>query len=228
MVEVLDWDSEFFGYKVGQIVLTENKKVDEAAILRWSENFKLVYVISDSEEKFKSSRIQLVDIKTRLTKKIKALRERFIDSNYIEGESYNDQQLISLALQSGAFSRFKKDSNFVNDEFYKLYHKWISDSLNKKIADKVIVFKKELIPKGLLTLSFKNTFAEIGLLSVDEFSRGEGIGQSLLMYADEITIAKGLMEVQVSTQLQNFPAMQLYKKVGYSILYKKYIYHIWN
>jgi dTDP-4-amino-4,6-dideoxy-D-galactose acyltransferase len=228
MIEKLSWDSDFFGYPVGQIEILKPDRYNVSTAIQDSKKFTLVYVISPERIDFEVPELKLVDIKTRLSKRIKNKPNcSFYNISEYGGEE--DGQLKKLALESGAFSRFKVDSNFVHNEFEKLYLKWISDSINKIIADKIIVYKEPgSVCIGFVTLKFKIHFSEIGLIAVDEKSRGKGIAKSLLTFTDGLTINAGCDRIEVVTQLENLPAMKLYEKAGFEIISKKYIYHLWN
>lgn len=227
MIKKLEWDSDFFGYSVGQLVISQSTQKQLPALLIEASDFKLVYVFSDERINPEREELKLVDIKTRLGKKLN--KKNHTIANVHEYTGGEDDQLKKLALQSGIYSRFKMDSNFVNNEFEQLYLKWISDSINKTIADKVIVYKEpERNCKGFVTLKFQENFSEIGLIAVAEESRGKGIANALLDYVDNCAVEVGLKRIEVVTQFDNFPAMNLYEKAGYEIISKKYIYHLWN
>ena len=227
MIKKLEWDSHFFGYSVGHLVISQSTQKQLPALLKDAIGFKLVYVFSDEKINPERDDLKLVDIKTRLGKKLN--NKNHTVANVHEYTGGEDDQLKTLALQSGIYSRFKIDSNFVNNEFEQLYLKWISDSINKTIADKVIVYKEpENNCKGFVTLKFKENFSEIGLIAVDEGSRGKGIAKALLDYADNCAVEVGLNRIEVVTQFDNVPAMNLYENVGYEIMTIKYIYHLWN
>jgi dTDP-4-amino-4,6-dideoxy-D-galactose acyltransferase len=196
--------------------------------LEEGKKYKLIYLISDERLNVQIKNLQLVDVKTRLRKKIRT-KYLTLDENIAEYTGEQNDQLKKLALQSGIYSRFKIDQHFTNNEFEKLYLKWIEDSINKTIADKVIInkgSKNNCI--GFVTLKFKENFSEIGLIAVDKGSRGEGVGKELLASADYYTRNNGLNKIEVVTQFENQPAMRLYERSGYKIISKKYIYHLWN
>ena len=227
MIKKLKWDSEFFGYDVGKVVIEENQVVSEQELIKESYPFKLVYIFSDIKLDFKHFKSKLVDIKTTFYKKQLAWEENpeFI---HCKDEPAACNNLRQLALESGVFSRFKRDNNFTNNEFEKLYSQWINDSIKKINADHIIVYKENNICKGFVSLKFQKEIAEIGLMAVDEDSRGEGIGLTLLGFINNLSRSKGFPEMRVTTQFENIPAMQLYEKAGYTILSKQYIYHLWN
>ena len=63
MIKKLKWDSEFFGYDVGKVVIEENQVVSEQELIKESYPFKLVYIFSDIKLDFKHFKSKLVDIK---------------------------------------------------------------------------------------------------------------------------------------------------------------------
>lgn len=227
MIKQLEWDTDFFGYKVGHAIIGSDDININDELLKEANNFKLVYLISDKEIKTEIEKLYLVDIKTTLVKE-PLIKEKCIELKIVENTEGNEEQLKNLALQSGIYSRFKKDSNFKNNEFEKLYLKWITDSINKKIADTVLIYVENDVCKGFITLKYKENYAEIGLIAIEEHSRGKGIGLSLLCTVNNLTKDKGLTGIHVTTQFENIPAMKLYKKAGYKIVSKKYVYHLWN
>lgn len=227
MIKKLEWDTAFFGYRVGQFLVKTGEKVDVQNLLNEAENYKLVYVISDDKINSFFKGLKLVDTKTTFVKQ-ELTKADGVDFNLVDYLPGQDEKLQKLALQSGVYSRFRIDPNFVNKEFEKLYQKWLADSVNKIVADNVIIFNEHGECNGFITVKFQNEFAQIGLIAVDEKSRGNGVGLALLNYVNNLAINNGLDKIKVVTQLENMAAMKLYEKAGYSIESKKYIYHLWN
>ena len=227
MIEKLVWDSDFFGYPVGRLEIGNSDQIQLIPFLEEGKKYKLIYLISEERLNVQIKNLQLVDVKTRLRKKI---RTKFLtlDENIGEYTGEQDDQLKKLALQSGIYSRFRIDAHFTNNEFEKLYVKWIEDSIKKTIADKVIVYKDDGKCNGFVTIKFKGDFTEIGLIAVDEQSRGNGIAKRLLNHAERIAVSNGFNKIEVVTQFENLPAMSLYKNAGYQIISKKFIYHLWH
>lgn len=78
MIEYLNWDSDFFGYKIGKIKIS--KPTDFTTISQLITNqkdYKLIYLVVDEEfhtlqleNKLEAAKIELVDSKTVFTQKI--------------------------------------------------------------------------------------------------------------------------------------------------------------
>src|SRR5690606_25819203 len=109
---------------------------------------------------------QLVDIKTVYSKRVKASEKKALNLG-IHYYQYDvpSTQLISLSIQSGAFSRFKVDENISNKKFEELYTLFITNSVNKKIADDVLIYTENSDTLGVITLKCKKNMGEIGILA---------------------------------------------------------------
>jgi dTDP-4-amino-4,6-dideoxy-D-galactose acyltransferase len=227
MIETLNWDSGFFGYPVGRIIINDNT---DSLLPYESEirNFKLIYLFSDNQLSLNDGRVHEVDIKTTLVKGIAKADTYPVNDSIVEYTGGQDEDLKALALESGVFSRFKMDPGFKDDEYTKLYLKWITDSINKKIADKLFIYSSDGFIEGFVSMKLKETNAEIGLIAVHEKSRGKGVGMALLQAVFHATQQLGLPCTKIVTQLANAPAMKLYLKAGFEIESKKFIYHLWN
>jgi len=235
MLKRLDWDSDFFGYNVGRIELSAADGNVLAEILKDAvkQKFNLLYwsipvtdVDSDSaavaNKGFHASRMityhQLLNIKS-------------IPETPFQTESYLYDEvtsgLLSLALQSGHMSRFRKDPNFAPGKFGEMYRLWIERSVSGEIADLVVVSKDNETIRGFATVKCNNNTGRIGLVSVDAASRGMNIGTRLIDYIKIYCISKGCYDLYVDTQHDNEAANRFYRKCGFKVFADKNIYHFW-
>lgn len=133
-----------------------------------------------------------------------------------------NQQIVSLALDSGKYSRFKKDTRLNQKEFENLYQHWIE----KAIDEDIVLTNKSLT--AMATLSVEEKEASIGLLSVDEKERGKGLGRQLVLAAENEAILSGAETLFIPTQAHNTPACKLYQSLGYTPVQQVYVYHWWK
>lgn len=232
MINKLDWDSSFFGYKVGKYILHNQNELLESVFFSQAEEFRLVYIFSKSA--LQSTLFNLVDVKITLSKNIKS-EEFIVNSN--ENLSFDSfsrgihdlKKLEKLGLQSGVYSRFNLDQCFENNEYEKLYLRWVHESVNGNLAfDNIIAITNGEIV-GFTTLQKRtNEICEIGLVAIDSDQRGKGIGSRLIQEAVNRCITKDFKVLKVSTQETNIPALRLYQKAGFEIESKTFIYHYWN
>jgi dTDP-4-amino-4,6-dideoxy-D-galactose acyltransferase len=227
-IKRLDWDSEFFGYEVGKLELDIIENFNLESFYQESKKFKLVYVFSIDFLDFKG--FNLVDKKVTLYQEINT--KVIANNNMIESfdiKIHNYQQLKELAIESGMYSRFNIDKNFKNNEFLKLYNRWIENSVNNIAAFDVIVALNDNNIVGFITLNKKNEkLSDIGLLAVAKESRGLGIGKGIINESIIRSKNAGFKGIQVVTQLDNLAALSLYRSANFEIKEITNIYHFWN
>ncbi|WP_299442085.1 GNAT family N-acetyltransferase [uncultured Aquimarina sp.] len=219
-IEVLEWDSNFFDVRVGRLY-SDEKKVDLTKI----SNFDLIYI--HSQTLLENSKIPLYDKKVTFEKKIASEAKARETSQVEEYKGELNEELINLSIASGTYSRFKLDPRLSN-HFEKFFTLWIKNSLNGKLADYVFVYKKENKIVGFISLKKNDSFYQIGLIATSPLHRGLGIGSALLQKVEEIAKSEKNSKIIVVTQLDNETACNFYKKNGYQIKSKEYIYHYWR
>ena len=233
--KILNWDSQFFGYKIAAIQANNLKLEDLEKIITKlkNQNVKLTYCFAYPADElsnfsFESVSGLLVDKKVTFFKEISE-NDSITGSQFIKSynRDYVSDKLKSLALQSGIYSRFNVDPNFKNREFEKLYIAWISKSVQKEIAKEVLVYYENDDEKGLITLGLKDNSGSIGLLAVDEKERGKSIGKKLVQSALIYFKKKKANIVEVVTQIENKSACGFYESLGFEVKSLVNIYHLW-
>jgi dTDP-4-amino-4,6-dideoxy-D-galactose acyltransferase len=230
----LEWDSQFFGYPVAKICFDENgiEFLEHVFQQINSENIRLTYIYVNPDDQKINRLLEkhgcfLADQKvvfTKTSEKHHTFKNRIVE---FQGKEINEK-LLSLALISGIFSRFRIDENFTNNEFERLYTEWLSNSIKNIIAFKTLVAIKESEFVGITTLGKKSNYADIGLVAVGENHRGQGIGYDLIQTADTIAFEIGFKEIKVTTQLNNTGACRLYQQCNFNIESLTNIYHYWR
>ena len=231
--KLLKWDSSFFGFKVALIYGSSNN-LSEILHQLEANKVKLAYCfISDKDRKANNNALKkgglLVDRKVTYRGLIGSEELPPVNTDKIKSFLFKplNDKILSLALQSGIYSRFCLDKHFASDAYEKLYSEWISKSLAKIIADEVYMYVEEGKEQGLITLSRKDNYAEIGLLAVDTMSRGKSLGKQLVNAASVKTSEWGYNTLKVATQKENIPACRFYEKLGFEIEKIENIYHFW-
>jgi dTDP-4-amino-4,6-dideoxy-D-galactose acyltransferase len=228
VIKPLDWDSNFFGYKIGMLNLPINATVEDVS----TDDYRLVYIFANEaiEQRLCNKKgIELIDIKTELIKKINndsiIISEE--ESIVIKVLTELNDELLQLVIESGAYSRFKLDKKFVNKEFERLYSAWIEKALNNSSS---VVFGAFLNKKlvGFISLSFEFEIAQIGLIAVQEYARNKHIGKQLLAAANNFAMKQKMKYIAVVTQQDNKNALLFYERNGFTIHKKNYIYHLWT
>ena len=217
MIKQLNWDTEYYGYKVGQIKMSNNKKFSASAFQTYVNDYKLIYVLSS--EKVAINGLKLVDKKVTFQQKT-SIKDDLNKNPSAKIESFKEgvhdyESLKKLALSSGENSRFKIDENFKNNEYSKLYNQWINNAVYKDKAMDILIYRdKEIL--GFTTIEKKSKYlAVIGLVAVSEQERGKGIASKLIESSINRAFELGFKTIQVATQFENIPAMRLYEKCDF-------------
>jgi dTDP-4-amino-4,6-dideoxy-D-galactose acyltransferase len=234
IIEPLTWDSELFGYPVGKVNLSDNIYAEKQELITLLRNSKysLIYIFTahnqpETEKEIISLGGKKVDEKILLSKKPEehsSFHSQIID--YL-GNTPNEQ-LRELALVSGHLSRFKTDTEFINNEYNLLYNKWIENSVNDKKHTKVLVAKNKTDITGMITITQKTDEATIGLLAVDKMYQKMNLGSELIKKADNEACLMKCSRISVATQVKNTAAVNVYVKCGFSIDSISDVYHLRN
>ena len=223
-IQFLEWDSNFFGFDV-YAINSNNKTTIRNQLLQLNKRVgSLIYLYTDivvDKELLQKFNGQFVGTKVILKKHLWE-----VDSNnYISSLKYKiiPSELLSLAIQSGAYSRFKLDKRLPSGSFESLYEKWLYKAIdNSKIE--TLVYKESDIIKGFISIEYSDE-AVVGLFAVDETIRGKGIGGILLTEAEFISKSRGYSILQIPTQKENYKACDFYSKKKYKITEEKRNYH---
>lgn len=234
-IKNLSFESDLFGYSVGQIEtisLNSNQlahKLEQAT----KENYKLLYWAVSPTDSIANQAASynngfLADKKVTYACQLSDSGLVQCSKNIVSyiGRSLTEP-LISLALQAAEYSRFRVDSNFINNEAEKLYTMWIKNSLSGEIAQEVFVYCEADHEIGLITLGEKDGRCDISLLSVDQQFAGQGVGKKLMEAAFLYAKKKRYNTMQVVTQKENNRACRFYEKCGFMEESFVNVYHFW-
>jgi dTDP-4-amino-4,6-dideoxy-D-galactose acyltransferase len=237
-IDALEWDSNFFGFKIGRVFINKSNASEIAAIseLIKNEQFKMLYVIlnewdDEIHEKLQNAGAKLIDKKTTYVHTVTAEAKTVVDFPVVEyADKYMTPELIELAYASGKYSRFLIDKGFGKKSFEKLYMEWLTNSLNGKFADKLWVATDREKVIGFVTAkrSKEDNSGQVGLIAVSEAYRGRKIGHALMSVCNDWYLHHNLQQATVVTQGDNKAACKFYEAVGYHVGKVEYYYHLWT
>lgn len=228
-VRKLDWDSEFFGLRIGRTVVSTAE--DTIALAGQKEMLKdsydLIYVFADHGLGFCSSGAKLIDEKVVYA--LGNTNQAEYNKNVMiwDGGQGVTKELLHLALVSGKYSRFKLDEGFPAGSYEHLYTRWIEQSVNRTMATEVFCYMIDDTPKGLVTLDRNDDKGTIGLVAIHEDWQNKGVGSSMMRHVMFFAQQHGCEHLFVATQLNNLPACKLYEKNGYKIDSITDVWHWW-
>ena len=260
-LESLSLDTQLFGYPVGRIDLSDEtfqspcvlSDVETRGLMLDAYNghrMKLLYLYAPvaqcpAKETRPSFPGQLVDVKTTLCMPMAQLwaqREALVRTAFLgeharlaavpKGDAPSDALRI-LAIESGTWSRFKIDTNIAKPGFEGMFTAWITNSINKSIADETFVaLDKDTSEEiGFITLKKKGSTVSIGLLATSAQHRRKGVASMLLsrgaLWAIEQSADPASLTYSVVTQGANEAALACYERFGFAKTTEQDLYHIW-
>lgn len=228
----LEWDSNFFGLKIGRIELQDldatgiDHEIGKARKL----GFALLYLFGPARVPLlpawlEENRCRLVDTKVTYAKS-RLMRKQAHNSTLLHAPA-DIEQLYELAYESGKCSRFRLDPRFGLENFKRLYRAWVDNSVSRRIADDIFVYQAGNSLCGFCTVKYSNDKATIGLIAVSPNHQGTGIGRDLCDAAEAQAVQRGCHAIVVATQQANVGACRFYEKLGMNLAESTDIYHLW-
>jgi dTDP-4-amino-4,6-dideoxy-D-galactose acyltransferase len=209
----LKWDSAFFNKTVGKLEVSDADLNLKDLNLK---NYDLVYVFSDTPL---SNTWQEHLIEERLTFALSLDQHQgkeYADAVNLSSSKYLPS-LIPLCLEAGHQSRFKRDP-LLKDSFTNMYEKWAEKCLNQDTYG--------FFDYGKLVgfVSFKDNVFD--LMAVNSEYRSISVASNLFKHACFVLQNKGYRNVVVTTQASNESGIGFFKKQGFKLQKKEFIYHL--
>jgi dTDP-4-amino-4,6-dideoxy-D-galactose acyltransferase len=238
----LPWDTELLGFGVARLVTQELSFVSLQQILAAARSTgqSLIYLVANPADECSNASIRqaggwLAARQVTYLLPVAPNEANAALSWHVATETAWSPSLEQLALQSGAYSRFRLDTRFDAAVFVRLYQQWLRKSLAHELAREVFVYHPPgtgntsvaQAPLGLMTLDAQPGRASIGLVAVDAGARRQGIGRALVQAAKQRAAFWQLSQIQVVTQLDNREACQFYQRCGFRQEAVEHIYHLW-
>ncbi|WMQ74226.1 MAG: dTDP-fucosamine acetyltransferase [Sodalis sp.] len=128
-------------------------------------------------------------------------------------------ELRTLAAQTLVQSRFREPW-FSDEERQRFYAQWVTNAVRGSFDHLCLVAKGPDGLSGLVTLrNIGRQVARIGLLAVSPAARGRGTGKLLCRAALGWCCSCGFRQLWVATQTANLPALRLYLANGARVVH---------
>lgn len=237
-IDTLNWDSNFFGLRVGRVDLSLFKELDVLNKLEKSINemeYDLVYIFTDIGQmpfvNLDKTMPEFVDtqlhLKMDMPLRIKLLKYELITERNLP-ENVKVHDLYKISDEIALFSRFYYDPRISKDKVFELYRSFIRNSLNGSFGEGLILdydANGEVI--GLFSL---DTVGDIGkeiLIGVRGSFRRKGSGERLFYRSLNYWKIKGVKEVKTIVSARNLNSLNFHLKMGFNIDRISNVYHLW-
>ena len=227
-IRTLQWDSDFFGLRIGRVDLQTQADATELAKRHeeLKQQYNLLYVFDLNAVGFVAEGARLVDEKILYSK---YCENRVADKDVMlyQQDAPRDY-LYKLALVSGGYSRFKLDKRLPEGSYEKMYRLWMNKSCPAAGSNKqIFVYYPDGIAQGMITVDYEGEKAQIGLVAVDPDYQHQGVGTKIMSTLESYLYRKGVVTIDVATQAANTDACRWYDKNGFNVQSKTPIYHWW-
>ena len=237
LCRLLEWDTEFFGRRIGRVVGARLTEEMASRALGWCEDCRIdcLYFLADPSDPVtagvaEDNGFRLVDVRMTLGRRLRAKPAPAHGRGAVSVRSFAPDDLPTLrelARQNHTDSRFYFDGAFPPSRCDALYETWIAKSCDG-YADAVLVAHGQERPAGYITCVVDDDGrGEIGLVGVAPEVRGQGVGTSLVEAAVEWFADNGVEHVRVVTQGRNVAAQRLYQKCGFLAESVELWFHRW-
>ncbi len=229
IIQKLPWDSTFFNLEVGETDIDQLSLEYRLRLIEEGKVYDLIYLNSNCPFESNIDGFDKIELPKSILfqKHITKINQSHSKVSDLIDKS-DSSQIISLAVKSGVYSRFKLDNRFPKDNFERLYKTWGEGIITKRLADEVLVYRHHEKVVGFVSVQYNINEGKIGLIAVDENFRGQGIAKNLIREVENRLIQKGYKQLVVVTQSVNHGAMKLYNSLGMEINEIKYVYHLWR
>jgi dTDP-4-amino-4,6-dideoxy-D-galactose acyltransferase len=232
LVQLLSWDSEFFGVRIARYLPEELTSESLAALMDWQQAQKVdcLYFLADPNQAeslrlAESNNFHLTDL--RITLESGGDIAQAMPTSVRPFREGDRAALRAIARVSHRDSRFYFDGHFPQERCDALYETWIDKSLDG-YADATLVAEVEGNPAGYITCHRDAGEGKIGLVGVHADYQGRSLGQALVKASLAWFAGDGLKKVTVVTQGRNTRAQRLYQHCGFLTRSVQLWYHWWN
>lgn len=225
----LEWDTSFFGQRVGKLLLQPQLQLEAELTIAKNERYGIVYIFSPDEVvEFRTHELSVLDVGGQV-KYVKTLTASSRGESNESIVRFNEIQLtsdiINLSYLSGHLSRFRIDPFLPAGSFEKLYLTWIANIHNRPCVAAIYIYYVEGVAVGMITSECSSDACTIGLLAVHPSYQGLGIGTHLLRHLEYQCIDTNVSSLEVKTQLTNVSAQSLYLKNHFLEVNRSFLYH---
>lgn len=232
----LDWDSGFFGKRVGRLNRSRLTASDASEASEWctSNRIDCLYFLADADDAetchlAEQNNFTEVDVRLTLARPISPEDQpamRAMDPRVRLARKSDLGMLRRCARTLHRDTRFYFDKEFDRAKCDLLYETWIENSFLDPFQT---VFVPEVDGRtvGYLACHAHDREAQIGLLGVSGAHTGAGLGKALVRRFLSWSAEQQASRATVVTQARNIAAQGLYQSCGFLPSFSQRWYHRW-
>jgi dTDP-4-amino-4,6-dideoxy-D-galactose acyltransferase len=232
---IAEWDSAFFGRRIGRLELERPVHADVAQAMAWAHEQALdcLYALVDADARdsvraLERHGFELMDVRLTLDRPV-GDRDDPPSAGIEIGEPRpgDRDDLLALARHSHRGTRFTEDPRFGAGRAGELYAAWLGNALDE--VDALVLVPREAgRAGGYLTLHrLREPVPHIGVLAVAPELQRRGVGRALVGEGLRRAAARGAARVSVVTQGGNASAVRFYERCGFEARRSQLWYHRW-
>lgn len=237
LCEFLEWDTAFFGVRIGRVRGGDLTPERVGLIDEWSRQHQIncLYFLARSDDAAttrlaEDNGFRLLDVRVTLDRGLNGEPLPALNAGVAvrQAAAPDVSVLKRIARQAHRDTRFYYDPMFSREVCDRLYETWIEFSCNGYAQ---AVWVADLAGAVVGYVSCHTDAAarvgRIGLVGVSDEAQGRGAGQSLVCGALAWFQAQGMGQVTVATQGRNRAAQRLYQRCGFLSQKVELWYHKW-
>jgi len=231
---LLEWDSRFFGLRIGSVVLPTLDRAGMDRVLAWCRAGRIdcLYLLSDAVDVAthrlaEDEGFRVVDVRVTLEREVGGTATERESACVRPASPADVPALRAIAAASHRQTRFYSDGRFDYARCDELYSTWIERSCDGW-ADAVWVAELDGRLAGYLTCHRRGQGrGEIGLVAIGPDGRGRGLGHDLVERGLVWFRSQDLSRISVVTQGANVAAQRLYQSAGFRTASVQLWHHLW-
>ena len=227
-------DTQYFGIACAKVILKKacSSVHQQTELLAFMQAFEFVMITNQMNDPINNHWLGektaafLTDMNIQFTKNITSSDEITDKSTFVTDNYPGDDQVIHIAQNSFAVSRFLNDPYLPSGPARCIYAD-ITKNAFRKAGRFFVVHQTQNFINGFLLFATSGSFATIELVATHQDLKGHGIGKSLLYAMEQYLSRRGVESLNVGTQLANTMALKFYMSHGFRIKECSSIYHYW-
>lgn len=234
-VRFLEWDSNFFGKRIGRVNGSNLSCEKARQINEWAKQNKIdcLYFLASPDEDAtiacaEQDGYHLVDLRVSLSANIRNFSFTEDQSQCIRFAGESDIPVLkAIAGINHTNTRFFMDPHFDREKCREMYEIWIEKCVREPNS-RVFVWDDggQAVAYVTAGLELDNT-GDIALVGLAPAWQGKGIGPQLISAAFSYFAFNQAFTVTTATQGRNIHALKLYQRAGFSIQSIELWYHKW-